>query len=215
MNDFSAEWSKWDGCHRSKDQEQRLTNARAAACTPIQVNTQDGSATFQGASRKYKTSLGYCGCTDFKRRKLPCKHIYRLALELGLLPGPVAAYLHSGYSWTQAVEIIEAFPDDVQREFLTHLYDRCKTSEPYRRKKCPEIDTLIAGGVLEEYPEKETAKFKTVRLLEDFMPDAGKLKKYFSRKFSPPTYFDGENFVPEPLPEDDVTAFLRDRGFVG
>ena len=37
---------------------------------------------------------------------------------------------------------------------------------------------------------------------------------YFSRKFNPPSYFDGVEMVREELPDDDVTAFLRERGFV-
>lgn len=210
---ISAEWSEWDYCHGSKDQEKRLASARAAACTPTFVDVQSAFAYFQGDHGRYETFLDRCDCADFRRRELPCKHMYRLALELGLLPGPYATYLHGGYTWTQAVEIVETYPDAVQQEFITHLHTRCKSSEPCRRKKCPELDALITGGVLEEYPEKETAKFKTVRLIEDFMADASKLKKYFSRKFSSSTYFDGENFIPEPLPDDDVTAFLRERGF--
>ena len=31
----------------------------------------------------YHVRLGGCECVDYERRKLPCKHIYRLALELG------------------------------------------------------------------------------------------------------------------------------------
>lgn len=33
----------------------------------------------------YSTSLSDCTCPDFQRRKLPCKHIYKLALELGIV----------------------------------------------------------------------------------------------------------------------------------
>ena len=34
-------------------------------------------------------SLSECDCIDFLRRNLPCKHIYRLALELEVVEIPV------------------------------------------------------------------------------------------------------------------------------
>lgn len=33
----------------------------------------------------YETTLHECGCADFYENRKPCKHIYRLAVELGLL----------------------------------------------------------------------------------------------------------------------------------
>jgi len=33
----------------------------------------------------YYTSLSNCDCEDFKRRNLPCKHMYKLACELGII----------------------------------------------------------------------------------------------------------------------------------
>ena len=50
------------------------------------------------------------------------------------------------------------------------------------------MDTLISAEILIEYPEKETAKFKTVRMAEDFMVDKRRISWYFSRKFSPPQF---------------------------
>lgn len=35
--------------------------------------------------RTYNVRLDRCDCMDFKERHLPCKHIYRLALELGIV----------------------------------------------------------------------------------------------------------------------------------
>lgn len=195
------------------DQAKRLDSARAAACTPALVNQDGGTADFFGHYGKYSASLFRCSCPDFRRQRKPCKHMYRLALEMGLIDGPFLSYLHGGYSWKQAIEAVEAFPDDVQKEFLDHFRASCAGPAPYRRKKTPEMDALINGGVLVEYPEKETPKFKTVRLIEDFMVDKQKVKTYFSRKFYPPTYFNGVEMVPEDLPDDEITAFLRERGF--
>lgn len=33
----------------------------------------------------YSTTLSKCNCHDFRDRNLPCKHIYRLAVELGII----------------------------------------------------------------------------------------------------------------------------------
>lgn len=35
--------------------------------------------------KTYKVSLTRCECEDFKKRYLPCKHMYKLALELGII----------------------------------------------------------------------------------------------------------------------------------
>lgn len=207
-------WNVWSEIHSAPGQEKRLDSARAAACTPSQIFPDSGTAEFTGSRGVYQTSLNSCGCEDFRRRNLPCKHMYRLALELKLIPGPFASYLHGGYDWKRVIEIVERLPDDVQREFAAHLKDSSASSAPYRRKKHPEIDALISAEILMEYPEKETAKFKTVRMVEDFMADKRRVSWYFSRKFSPPSYTDGENILVGEYPDDEVTAYLRQRGFV-
>lgn len=52
--------------------------------------TYDAHATVVSSdgSGEYVTTLDSCNCPDFQRRhdKQPCKHMYRLALEMGLLP---------------------------------------------------------------------------------------------------------------------------------
>ena len=205
-------WNVWSEIHSSPGQETRLDSARAAACTPLRVSPDCGTAEFKGSKGVYQTSLNSCGCEDFRRRNIPCKHMYRLALELELIPGPFSSYLHGGYDWKQVIEIVERLPDDAQREFSSHLRSSSASPAPYRRKKSPEIDALIAAEILMEYPEKETAKFKTVRMVEDFMADKRRVSWYFSRKFSPPTYTDGENFIVSEYPDDEVTAYLFQRG---
>lgn len=34
-------------------------------------------------NEEYETALDSCICSDFKKRQLPCKHIYKLAMMLG------------------------------------------------------------------------------------------------------------------------------------
>lgn len=63
----------------------RIKSAQSAKLTPVEINLEDGYGYFQGGHGRYETFLDHCPCGDFRRSKLPCKHIYRLAAELGIL----------------------------------------------------------------------------------------------------------------------------------
>ncbi|WP_455649072.1 SWIM zinc finger family protein [Enterocloster citroniae] len=84
-------WGQWSKKHSLSDQLKRQSSASTAKLTPISVDNDLCSATFKGSSGRYIATLSSCECTDFRRRKLPCKHMYRLAHELGVfqLPEPV------------------------------------------------------------------------------------------------------------------------------
>ena len=209
-------WEKWNDVHSEPDQVKRLDSAKKADLTPVSVNVEDGTARFKSKRREYVVSLDSCTCADFAMRGLPCKHMYRLALELGLVSGEYASYVHGGYTWKQAVEIIEEYPIELQQYFYNNcFYKSMRKKEPFRIKKAPELDLLIQCGFVVEYPEKETPCYKTISVIEDFFVNKQKVHYYFSRKFRPKTYFlEGIEYEQEPLPEDDVTAFLRERGFV-
>jgi hypothetical protein len=207
-------WEIWSECHCYPDQQKRFESATLATCTPVHIDKKDMFAYFQSKRGKYETFLDTCTCTDFARHGLQCKHMYRLALELQLMEGKYYSYSHGGYDWKQAIEIIESLPELVQHEFYNHFNSCYGSIHPYRRKKCLELDFLISKGILVDYPEKETEKFRTVHLIEDFMVDRQKLRRYLSRKFNPPTYFNGVEMVPDDLPEDEVTLYLRERGFI-
>lgn len=77
-------WAMWDGAHDSEDQKKRISKAYLADNTPLSVSAEDFTGKFQGSHGRYDVALSECTCTDFKRRKQPCKHMYRLAIELGL-----------------------------------------------------------------------------------------------------------------------------------
>lgn len=50
----------------------------------ISLDPSARSALIQGSGGVvYSVSIDRCECVDFERRQLPCKHIYRLALDLG------------------------------------------------------------------------------------------------------------------------------------
>lgn len=79
------DWKQWDEVHDNPDQKKRLSSSKKAENTPLSINQQSGTGEFSGSHGKYKTSLSSCTCVDFARRKKPCKHMYRLAIELGMM----------------------------------------------------------------------------------------------------------------------------------
>lgn len=73
------EWSKWpDEVHFTDDQIAR----QKRACN-LPINSIDISAC-KAMINNHNTSLVNCKCGDFINRRLPCKHMYRLAFELNL-----------------------------------------------------------------------------------------------------------------------------------
>lgn len=55
-------------------------NENASLSYPLKVGTQ-----IKGKSGIYTVTLDSCTCEDFRRRQRPCKHMLRLALEMGVL----------------------------------------------------------------------------------------------------------------------------------
>lgn len=73
--------------HNSIEQLKRISSAQKISANKITVDAQNQTAVISGSgSSPYAVTLNSCECSDFKLRGLPCKHIYRLALELNLLP---------------------------------------------------------------------------------------------------------------------------------
>lgn len=74
-------WNFWTlEQHHSKDQYWRRRNSFSTDHVDIDFNTLSG--VFIGSNNElYFTTLKECSCMDFKKRYLPCKHIYRLFYE--------------------------------------------------------------------------------------------------------------------------------------
>ena len=63
--------------------EQAIRQAKAMSCKPPYIDHDSEIAIFTGTDNsKYETTYVSCTCPDFTKRKLPCKHIYRLRHEL-------------------------------------------------------------------------------------------------------------------------------------
>lgn len=84
---FLREWPEWElSIHESKEQISRQGRAMTYPFT-FDMDASAGTARFSSTSDLpyYDASLSRCDCYDFQTRHLPCKHMYRLAVELGVI----------------------------------------------------------------------------------------------------------------------------------
>lgn len=152
-----------DSIHSEPDQVKRIESAKKAACTPISIDKETLSGKFQGSSGSYDTTLDKCRCVDFSRRKEPCKHMYRLAMELGFIEcqyktdsSQIAVPKKKGIKLEDAAEIIDKLPVPSQELLLGIIYDMKyakleKSSVPLNSS----LEHLInAGIVIIDYDEK-------------------------------------------------------------
>lgn len=111
-------FASWDeDVHTSPDQIKRLSSASKSATTPSHVDKEQQTATFAGSGvTPYVTTLSSCTCIDFSRRKLPCKHIYRLAMELGLIEADFKSGVNKNTLKSQQISLKDAV---AQIELLT------------------------------------------------------------------------------------------------
>lgn len=69
---------------RSADDVKRLQSALGISRKKISLDRESGTASIQGSgSEPYDVTLEDCTCMDFTQRQQPCKHMIRLAVELG------------------------------------------------------------------------------------------------------------------------------------
>ncbi len=113
-------WTEQD--HLGGKQERSIENAQKAETTPISVDKSAKTATFLGSGKEpYNTSLSFCSCSGFARTKAPCKHIYRLAMELGIIDLPYKIGMSKGerlsmqIPFEDALPILEALSQDAKK----------------------------------------------------------------------------------------------------
>lgn len=76
----------WPEHPADADEEKRLASAQQSKTSPLSVDKEHETGVFYGSGKEpYQTSLASCTCNDFVKRKKPCKHIFRLAMELGII----------------------------------------------------------------------------------------------------------------------------------
>lgn len=127
----------WDeSIHMPEDQQKRIKSAEKADATPLSVDKDAQNGVFPGSGKKpYETTLDSCTCGDFVRRKLPCKHMYRLAMECGIFKGSVKIGINKNtiakiqIPFKEVVTALESLNKECQKEVMSllrlNLYDKC------------------------------------------------------------------------------------------
>ena len=124
--------STWDSSiHESDFAAKRIKSAKSAKLTPVKIDPTDCYGYFQGTHGRYETFLDYCPCGDFHRSKLPCKHIYRLAIELGLMneevkndKNAIATPKNERICLDHVIDIVENLSADAQQIGRASCRDR-------------------------------------------------------------------------------------------
>lgn len=74
--------------HSDFEQVKRIESGKKLKKKILAYDEAKQQITIEGsAAEPYQATLQECTCADFAIRHLPCKHMYCLAMELGLLDG--------------------------------------------------------------------------------------------------------------------------------
>lgn len=84
------QFGNWnEAIHEDVDQIKRLGSAVKIKEDTVELSDDGESALMYGRTGgEYHVWLDECECYDFAVHQKPCKHIYRLAIELGLIELP-------------------------------------------------------------------------------------------------------------------------------
>lgn len=147
----------------------RIKSAQSAKLTPIRIDATDFYGHFQGSHGRYETFLDYCPCGDFRRSNLPCKHIYRLAIELGLIDiktessqNAIVTPKNERISLNDTIDIVESLSPDAQLTLLNIACNIRSTTPVYEIDFNNIISELMACGIIiDTDPNNHKINFKT------------------------------------------------------
>jgi hypothetical protein len=154
---------------------------RAHLTNLISIKRDVPEGLFQGSAKKpYVTTLKACTCKDFALRQLPCKHMYRLAHELGVYSletierdiEPRHEYPAEEFDLTMSDEYpAEEFDSTMPDEYPTEEFDLTMPDE----SRAEEFDSRI----LEEFDatildENSVGEFDSTILLDKLPESAQK-----------------------------------------
>ena len=154
MNAYEV-WSKWpEEMHTDDYAVKRIKSARSSKLTPVKVDKDDLYGYFQGSSGRYETWLDKCPCGDFHRGQRPCKHMYRLAMELGVFEGSFDADVlriptpkKDKITLSESVDVLEGLSKGAQRMILT-VAAATKDGEAYWLSDCEEVQEALRSEIL-------------------------------------------------------------------
>ena len=99
----------------------------ALKCKIIEIDKENKKALFKGSGKNpYETTLDTCTCRDFVVRNLPCKHIYRLRMELEdpNISDEIKEFESNHFDKEYAKDIFKNFSRDAAYDFIYVLgYD--------------------------------------------------------------------------------------------
>lgn len=76
-------WNIWDiSIHETPGQLERVEHSLSKSIAVLSYDSRYKIAKIQGKTSIYLTSHARCSCPDYRKRKLPCKHMYALAAFL-------------------------------------------------------------------------------------------------------------------------------------
>ena len=163
-------FGEWDeSIHLLPEQQDRIVRARSASTTPDRVDKASQTASFKGG--KYSVTLNSCSCVDFSRNKRPCKHIYRLAIELGFLENGIVEVGEKYDDKTDLLKSFEGLDLDAKEQLKPIFYQVI-----YRR---PVV--LLEGGDFSELLVKSGLFIKVDILSVVSQLPASELKEIFGK----------------------------------
>ncbi|MGN0163936.1 MAG: SWIM zinc finger family protein [Candidatus Ornithomonoglobus sp.] len=189
MND-PFDFGIWDeSIQAHPDQKKRFTRALTSKLIPLSIDTEKQSGVFNGSKGStYNTTLEFCSCVDFIRRKLPCKHIYRLAVELGMVDTSNIQVAKGDYGTDDKTlkDKIKVYIDTLDEENAHILaryfyeFDNKIGHKLMRKEKVPEV--VLSCEVFEDIGNLQTklTKLKRTELIELFA-DTNLKVKYLSK----------------------------------
>ena len=159
-----------EAVHDDPEQIKRKEKAQKSDVTPDKIDHERQFGLFQGSGKEpYETTLDDCTCGDFRRRRKPCKHMYRLALELGCTQGDFSSGLNKN--------TINRYLFSMEPETQELLYNMCKSgASTFLFHKIPDdiLLPLIQHGFCIEnkdrfyrYAEETTYLYLVKDLLEE------------------------------------------------
>lgn len=153
-------WSIWNTNLINDDYaKKRIKSAQSKKLTPVKVDRDDLYAYFQGSHGRYETFLDSCTCGDFRRSRRPCKHIFRLAIELGLMDIAVEhddsaiPVPHKEIAkLDETIDMVEQLSDEAQEKLLK-IAGAIQTPSVLKKDEPGLGELLDSGLIIETKPE--------------------------------------------------------------
>ena len=239
LEKWNASWNAVS--HTTEHAIKRIQSAKTAKLTPIRINTEDCFGYFSGKHGHYETWLDECNCADFRRYNLPCKHIYRLAIELGVLnekadtnSNMIQQPIIEKVSLDKTIDIVESLSEAAQRRLKEIAFITTEAKPIMSFESDVVLEELMKSGILINATKKDLERICLSKLPEDTKKHFGIVRRYkvlipnhFSRrnihyylhrKFDSDESLFDNNISTIPLlktwlPEDKVTDELIKRGY--